>query len=82
MAANYNRPKPIDPIWYRAGCFLRISCGCGRRVSVELGAFADESGVSRDLTVYRLIARLRCRECGGRPYAEVSRWRAGDSGRG
>lgn len=73
MAANYNRPKPIDPIWYRRNCFLRISCGCGRRVSVELGAFADANGIPHKLLVHRLIARLRCKSCGARPYAEVTR---------
>ena len=66
MAANYNRPKPIDPIWYRQGCYLRIYCACGRRV------------VSFDPRIYELIARLRCSQCRRKPYADVSRNRSGN----
>jgi len=78
MAANYNRPKPIDPVWYRRGCFLNIICACGRRGSVELGTFARSRGVSPDTQLYRLIARLRCRQCGARPSADVTRYRGGN----
>ncbi|RBD68940.1 hypothetical protein BRM19_22145 [Xanthomonas oryzae pv. oryzae] len=38
MATNYNRPKPVDPIWYRRNCYLRMACNCGRRVVVRLRA--------------------------------------------
>src|SRR3546814_16984481 len=61
MAANYNRPKPIDPIWYRQGCYLRIQCACGRRVVAPLGDFARSRRISFDTRIYELIARLRCR---------------------
>lgn len=75
MAANYNRPKPIDPIWYRRNYLLRIACGCGRRVEVTLGAFAAERSIPANMQIYRLIARLRCRQCGRRPTADVVRGR-------
>src|SRR3546814_8588812 len=32
----FRSPKPIDPIWYRQGCYLRIYCACGRRVVAPL----------------------------------------------
>ena len=63
MAANYNRPKPIDPIWYRQGCYLRIYCACGRRVVAPLGDFARSRRISFDTRIYELIARLRCSQC-------------------
>lgn len=77
MAANYNRPKPIDPIWYRRNCYLRIQCGCGRRLSVPLGEFAAAKSIPDDTQVYKLILRLRCRKCGRRPFADVGRARSG-----
>src|SRR3546814_5078243 len=52
MAANYNRPKPIDPIWYRQGCYLRIYCACGRRVVAPLGDFARSRRISFDTRIY------------------------------
>lgn len=75
MAANYHRPKPIDPIWYRRNYLLRISCVCGRRLETPLGAFAAERSISADTQIYRLIERLRCRECQRRPFADVVRGR-------
>jgi len=78
MAANYNRPKPIDPIWYRHGCYLRIHCACGRQLSEPLGAFARARGVSFNTQAHELIARLRCTNCGRRPWAEVTRYRSGN----
>ncbi|GBH32980.1 MULTISPECIES: hypothetical protein [Sphingobium] len=78
MAANYNRPKPIDPIWYRQGCYLRIHCACGRRVVAPLGDFARSRRISFDTRIYELIARLRCSQCRRKPYADVSRNRSGN----
>jgi|AutmiccBRH37_all_1029493.scaffolds.fasta_scaffold08733_2 hypothetical protein len=72
MAANYIRPKPVDPIWYRRSCILRIRCACGRARSVQLGEFARENAISADTQIYKLILRLRCR-CGLRPSADVTR---------
>lgn len=73
MAANYNRPKPIDPIWYRRNCSLRIWCGCGRRIVTPLGRFAAERSIAADTQIYKLILRLRCSACGRRPSADVVR---------
>jgi hypothetical protein len=52
MAANYNRPKPIDPIWYRQGCYLRIQCACGRRVVAPLGDFARSRAAFLSIPAY------------------------------
>src|SRR3546814_17969565 len=60
MAANYNRPKPIDPIAYRRGCYLNIRCKCGHAVSVQLGKFAQDNGIPERTQAYQLIKRLRC----------------------
>ncbi|MBB6193116.1 hypothetical protein FHS51_003372 [Sphingobium wenxiniae] len=73
MAANYNRPKPIDPIWYRRSCTLRIWCACGRSIKVSVGEFAAARAIPPDTQLYKLIARLRCSGCGGRPTADVVR---------
>ena len=73
MAANYNRPKPIDPIWYRQGCYLRIHCACGRRVVAPLGDFARSRRISFDTRIYELIARLRCSQCRRKPVPAPSR---------
>ena len=73
MAANYNRPKPIDPLWYRTGFYIYIRCACGRHRTERVGAFASEAGVSFNLCLYELIARLRCSGCGRRPSADVRR---------
>lgn len=76
MAANYDRPKPIDPIWYRQSCYINIDCVCGRRVSYELGTFAAERGVSSNTAVYELADRLRCAGCGSKPaFVDVTRHR-------
>ncbi len=78
MGANYNKPKPVDPIWYRKGCYIRIHCGCGRQLVEPLERFAAERGVSVNTLLYELIGRLQCQVCGCRPHATVSRYRHGD----
>ena len=75
MAANYNRPKPIDPIAYRRGCYLNIKCKCGHAVSVQLGKFARDNRISDKTQIYQLIKRLKCKRCGARPsYADATRF--------
>lgn len=76
-AMNYNRPKPIDLVWYRQGCYINIQCGCGRRVSELLGPFAQARRVPTNLRIYELIARLRC-SCGRRPIADLTRYKNGN----
>ncbi len=77
-AANYNRPKPVDPIWYRRDCYIRIHCGCGRTVVETLGRFVEGRGLPSSLLLHELIARLRCGACGRRPSADVTRYRNGN----
>lgn len=75
MAANYNRPKPIDPIAYRRGCYLNVRCKCHHTISVQLGKFARDNGVSEKTQIYQLIKRLKCSRCSARPtYADVTRF--------
>lgn len=79
MAANYNRPKPIDPIWYRSSCWLRIRCACGNNVIEQLGRFARRNRIHPDTLAHELIERLRCSRCGSPPsFAEVTRHRTGN----
>jgi hypothetical protein len=62
----------VDPLWYRADWTLRLTCGCGRSaVEQRLGAFAQERGLHRETRLYCLFGRLRCRDCGARPSAEL-----------
>ncbi|WP_274508732.1 hypothetical protein [Xanthomonas campestris] len=77
-AANYNRPKPIDPIWYRKDCFIRIHCACGRHHLEQVGQFARVRGISPDTLLHQLIERLRCTGCGSKPNAIVTRYKTGN----
>lgn len=70
MAANYGRPKPVDPLWYRSGWSISIHCACGRHHVQRLDRFAAERAIPRDLQLGPLIDRLRCSQCGARPSAE------------
>lgn len=71
--ADYTSPKPIDPIWYQPHGVLRINCKCGRNLRLSLREFAQFHRLPRDLKLYRLIKRLKCQECGARPWADVVR---------
>ena len=71
--ADYSSPRPVDPIGYRRNAFLRISCGCGRRATYPLNAFAEIHRLPSNMPVYRLIQRLRCEMCGERPqHADIA----------
>lgn len=71
--ADYSSPKPIDPIDYRRGYFLRVTCDCGRREILALDDLRRRYRLPGDLAIYRLIGRLRCRSCRQRPvFADVS----------
>ena len=63
MAANYNRPKPVDPISYRAGWTLVVSCRCGHRHSERLGAFAAARNLPMTLRLGEMVERLKCSRC-------------------
>ena len=71
-AANYNRPKPIDPIWYRLECDLSVQCACGHGFRETVGAFVRRHRLNQAMKLHQLIDRLRCTRCGGRPYGEVT----------
>lgn len=78
MAANYGRPKPIDSLRQLAGCWLRVHCACGHRISRQVQAFAIEHHLAPDLQAYQVIDRLRCSRCGAKgARADVSERRAG-----
>ncbi len=67
MAANYGRPKPVDPLWYRFGWRLQARCLCGHAASEELQAFAPKRGLPVSTRLYQVMDRLRCSACGQRP---------------
>lgn len=72
MSANYNRPKPVDKIGWRLRCTLRVWCTpCNRRMETTLKIFADCLGISYEVRIYTVLARLRCSVCGERPEADV-----------
>lgn len=66
MAANYGRPKPIDPLWYRRGYSIRASCECGRIGLLPIAGLL-ETGYPPTTYLYEIVGRLRCQECGGEP---------------
>lgn len=74
MSANYERPKPIDTIHYRKDCIFRIHCGCGHFIIEPLGQFSAARGIPITTRIYKVIDRLKCTKCGGRPTAEVTRY--------
>lgn len=71
MAANYGRPRPIDPLWYRRRHSIWAVCGCGRAVLIPIEELIRQ-GVPASTYLYQVISRLRCTECGARPSASVS----------
>lgn len=72
--ADYSSPKPIDPLWYQRGSWLRITCACGRRDLVRLNDLERRHRIHEDTPIYKVIARLRCRVCKARPsFADVAR---------
>ena len=78
MAANYGRPKPVDPLFYLHGCYLKVRCGCGHSVTREMSDFAADRGLPGRLLAYQLIERLRCSQCGAKPAsADVVQRRGG-----
>lgn len=78
--ADYSSPRPSDPVSYRRSCYLHIDCRCGRRSTYKLGDFARHHGLPGELSLYRLIARLKCQMCGQRPlHTDVTRYRHSQS---
>lgn len=74
MAANYNKPKPFDPVWYRTNCFIRAHCRrCGHTLVTRVGDLASSNKISPETELQSLADRLRCSRCGSRPQVTVSR---------
>lgn len=70
--ADYHSPRPVDPLWYRYDAYLRIDCFCGRRLQAKLRDFAKVHRLHRSIQLYKMILRLRCKQCGRRPlHADV-----------
>lgn len=62
-------PTPATPISHLGGWHIRCLCTCGRNAAYSLQELAGVHGPK--LRLWRLAARLRCREC-GRPPLRVS----------
>ena len=72
MAANMGKPCPADPIWHREHHFMTVRCGCGHGATMTVGQWADLHRLPRDLTLWRVIKRMKCSKCGARnPSVEV-----------
>jgi DNA-directed RNA polymerase subunit RPC12/RpoP len=74
-AANYNRPKPVDPLWYRADCWLVIRCeNCNHAIKERVRDFQTRHLLPGDMRFFRLADLLKCARCGRkRPKIEVTR---------
>ncbi|MBF5091262.1 hypothetical protein F1640_14835 [Novosphingobium sp. NBM11] len=71
--ADYGRPQPADPLWYRRGWFYRIQCDCGRKVILSMDDLSRFHRLPGKTLVYDVIRRMRCRECGQRPeYVDIA----------
>lgn len=67
MASHLDgRPKPTDPIAWRRDEWLHLSCPCGHRAALHIGALALQYELSMEVRLYRVVGRMRCRRCGGR----------------
>jgi hypothetical protein len=60
-------PKPVDRISWRRGEWLHLSCQCGHRAALHIGALALQHELSPAMRLYRVIDRMRCSRCGAKP---------------
>jgi hypothetical protein len=60
-------PQPVDPIWYRQHEWLHLSCRCGHRAALHIGALALQHELAGSVRLYQIIDRMRCQRCGARP---------------
>ncbi|UZO94780.1 Hypothetical protein RMP42_05854 (plasmid) [Roseomonas mucosa] len=60
-------PKPVDPLWLRQHEWLHLTCRCGHRAALHIGALALQHQLSGEVRLYRVIDRLRCHRCGSGP---------------
>jgi hypothetical protein len=66
-AANYGRPKPVDPLHWVWGAYIRARCACGNSLCEPVGVFARRQGLDDRLQCQVVLSRLRCRLCGAKP---------------
>jgi hypothetical protein len=63
-AANYNRPKPADPLWYRPDCWLVLHCRhCGHALRERVRDFQTRHLLPGDMRFHELRHRLKCSRC-------------------
>ena len=74
-AANYNRPKPVDPLWYRLECWLHVRCpGCHHAIKERVRDFQARHLLPGDMRFHALPGLLVCGRCGCKqPEIEVTR---------
>jgi hypothetical protein len=60
-------PKPADRLSWRRGEWLHLSCQCGHRAALHIGALALQHELSLEMRLYRVIDRMRCSRCGAKP---------------
>jgi hypothetical protein len=67
-------PCPADPIWYREGCSMKVTCqGCGRSTIKKVRTWAVMGGLDSRVRLGQLVESLRCMGCGSKnPRVEVS----------
>lgn len=65
MAANYNRTKPVDPLWYRRDRSIRVYCTCGHFVRINIADLIAR-GIDENTHLYQVHRRLTCSKCGKR----------------
>jgi hypothetical protein len=67
-AANYNRPKPVDPLWYRADCWLIVWCPkCLHQIKERVRDFQTRHLLPGDMRFSHLAQLLKCESCGHKP---------------
>lgn len=67
MPETHNaEPAPATPLRDCAGWHVRITCGrCRRHVALSCNDLARTLG--GDVVLWRVVYRMRCRECGAAP---------------
>jgi len=63
------KASPADPLWYRRGWVLRVSCACrpGKHQDIPVTELLDRWQVSPSRAVWEVVAKLSCRVCKARP---------------
>ena len=71
MSALDGRPSPAARLGWCHDHWIRAQCdGCQRCAAVAINALLDVVTLPRDMPMWQVAFRLRCRECGER----AGRW--------